>query len=336
MKRIILCLLLMLAFGNQAAYGYGQSQEGTEGNVQLQHDVECDSVLIEFGFSGDGCDTCNFYAAVMAKPYEGLADSSYLYSDTLNLDSIGNHVVRAGYFLHSSNDNAIDFYLPIDSWLHESPAVLTGIFTVDYVLLNSADSTPIEAAAVSFRDWTLTNLLRTATSNASGIARVSLNADSVAALAASPSWTFSTTWDSFSYTSDHTDTLFGVSATPGPATGVDNVTAYLDAGSGMVDAGGNMVPRRNVRFFLDIAGGEDAYYIDSWALIWQTYEGRPTAAGRFTFTVPANTKLSPAGSYYVLRYEAHDGRSRSRGVIYKFQLDTLPDPILIFDATPIY
>lgn len=123
---------------------------------------------------------------------------------------------------------------------------------------------------------------------------------------------------------------------PDSASTVDFVSAYLDAGSGIVDAGGNMVPRRNVRFFLDLEGGQRGYHTDTWALIWQSYEGRPTAAGRVTFRVPANTKITPSGSYYVLRFEARDGHSLSRGTIYSFQLDTLPDPIMIFDATPIY
>lgn len=331
MKRIILCLLLM--FGNQAIYG--QSQEGTEGNVQLQHDVECDSVLVEFGFSGDGCDTCNFYAAVMLKPYEGLADSSYLSSDTLSLDSIGTHIVRGGYFLHSSNDNVIDFYLPIGTWLHESPAVLTGVFTIDYVLLNAADSTPIEGAAVSFRDWTLTNLLRTATSNASGIARVSLNADSTAALAASPQWTFPTVWDSNTYSTDITDTLFGTSTAAAAAPSPAAVALVVDIGSGIIDGGtGFMIPRTGVTLFMNLIG-RTTLTDGSFAYIPQSYEGQPDANGRVIFYVPATTPLSPPGAYWSLTYEATDGYSRGRGHIRNFILDTLPDPINLLSTTRV-
>lgn len=123
---------------------------------------------------------------------------------------------------------------------------------------------------------------------------------------------------------------------PDSASSVDFVTAYFDAGSGIVDASGSMVPRRNVRFFLDLAGGQEGYHTDTWALIWRSYEARPTAVGRVTFRVPANTKITPSGSYYVLRFEARDGHSLSRGDIYSFRLDTLPDPIMIFNATAIY
>jgi len=311
-------------------YGYSQSQEGTEGVVTFTHSSECDSAQVLFGYP----DSTNWYDTVSLFPMGGATDSSYLYTHGLDLDSIGPHIVRVAYWEHDG-DNTVDGYV-VDLWLHEKAPVLDGLYTVDYVLLNSADSTPIYKASVNFRDWTLANSLRYTTSNASGIARVGLDADSVAVLATSPHWTFPTTWDSITYSSNHTDTLWGASTEPAAAGTVDYVAAYIDVGTGIVDLSGNMIPRTGIELQLQLVGQPYLHLTDhSWVIIPKLSIEYPNPVGRVTFYVPANTAMSPPGSHYVLTYIATDGYTRSVGQIRKFVLDTIPDPVKIIATTRV-
>lgn len=123
---------------------------------------------------------------------------------------------------------------------------------------------------------------------------------------------------------------------PGPTPGPDFVSAYIDVGTGFIDSTtGAMIPRTAARFILELVG-EGPMYTDDWALIVLSHSETPNSVGRVTFSIPANTIINPPGSYWKLRYEAFDGRSRSRGHIKSFIVDTIPDPLKILDATAVY
>lgn len=123
---------------------------------------------------------------------------------------------------------------------------------------------------------------------------------------------------------------------PGAAAGVDFVRAYIDIGEVHIDTlTGAPIPYKNVELFLDLIGNPIAISGD-WFLPPLTYKGKTNAAGRVSFDVPANTKMSPNGTYYSLRYEARGRRGRLRGHIGNFVIDTLPDPLQIINAMSVW
>ncbi len=213
-----------------------------------------------------------------------------------------------------------------------------GLYTVDFYLLNSADSSGIDGANVAFRDWPLTSTVGAPLifTDANGRARLVTDEDSVAVIVtgSGPFWTFPTTWDSVTYSADYTDTIFGTINVPA-ATAGDNVTAYLDVGTGKIDsASGGMVPLTNVEYQCILMGGR--YMVSgSWLIVPQTYVEYPSDSGRVIFTLPATTTMTPAGAYYELWYQAGQGRSMTRGKIRKFIVDTIPDPVDIMESTEV-
>ena len=105
----------------------------------------------------------------------------------------------------------------------------------------------------------------------------------------------------------------------------------------MVDTGtGAMIPRAGVKLYLMLMG--NPYAIDgSWVYIPKIYEAIPDSVGRAMFTgIPANTMLSPVGTYYELTYVVRDGSSLSAGQLFKFVVDTIPDPLNLINATRVW
>ncbi len=137
---------------------------------------------------------------------------------------------------------------------------------------------------------------------------------------------------SFTATAGGVDTIKGYTQATTAAIGADAVSVFIDVGTGIIDsATGLMTIRDRVELTITtilenfgVAGG--------WTILPKSETKRPDAAGRVTFTVPANSKINPPGSYYKLTYRAFDGRSISTGTLRTFWLDTLPDPIHI-DST---
>lgn len=126
---------------------------------------------------------------------------------------------------------------------------------------------------------------------------------------------------------------------PGAAAGVDFVRVFLDVGEVKIDTiAGTPTPYTKVEFFLDLIGNPISISGD-WFLLPISYPGKPNAAGRVTFDVPANSKMtSTDGTYYRLRWEARSRRGRGRvsGEYGSFFVDTLPDPLKIIEAINVW
>ena len=123
---------------------------------------------------------------------------------------------------------------------------------------------------------------------------------------------------------------------PGAAAGVDFVRAYIDIGEIHIDTlTGAPIPYKKIELFLDLIGNPIAISGD-WFLPPLTYKGKTDADGRVFFDVPANTKMTPPGTYYSLRYEGKGRRGRLRGHIGNFVIDTLPDPLQIINAIGVW
>ncbi len=123
---------------------------------------------------------------------------------------------------------------------------------------------------------------------------------------------------------------------PGAAAGVDFVRAYIDAGQTHIDTlTGAPIPLKNAKFFVDIVGNPIAISGD-WFIPPITYEGKTNAAGRVFFDIPATTKMTPDGIYYLLRYEVRVNRRTVKGVLGNFVVDSLPDPLKIIEAINVW
>lgn len=213
-----------------------------------------------------------------------------------------------------------------------------GDYTVDFYVFDTSggDTVPVNQALVSFRNWGLTAPIKTPTTDVNGLARIATNADSVAVRATAPLYTFPTDWDSVTYSADYTDSIYGYLDVPAAAAGVNWVAAYIDIGSGIIDsATGLMIPRTGLRWSLTLVG-EPTLNDGTWAYAPKVYQKQPDSDGRTIFYVPANTPLTPAGSYYILTYTAWDGSSLRTSEIRKFILDTIPDPVNILNTTKVW
>lgn len=143
--------------------------------------------------------------------------------------------------------------------------------------------------------------------------------------------------DTIIFTGQTTDSAMGWKmADPSAAAGVSYVTAYFDVGAAYIDSGtGLMATREQVDIYCELIGGK--YLMGTtWALLPQIPPKRPDTSGRVRFFLPANGEIMPAGSYYQLSWRARDGYSMYGDVLRKFIVDTLPDPINIWEATEVY
>lgn len=120
----------------------------------------------------------------------------------------------------------------------------------------------------------------------------------------------------------------------GPAPGVDFVTLYIDIGTGAVTSGGAMTPWTRIEARLNLIGEENLMYSTTWGIVPEVYIGTPSS-GRITFRVPANTKLTPTGSYYELSFKTYSRYSSYTRKYMNFIVDTLPDPLNILEATRV-
>lgn len=116
---------------------------------------------------------------------------------------------------------------------------------------------------------------------------------------------------------------------------MDYVTAYIRVGEGIFDsATGSMIARGRLELQVNLLGGK-TFRTTDWAIIPKQYKKKPDDSGLVRFFLPANTALSPAGSYYELSYKSQNFFSRSYGVIRRFTLDSLPDPQNIMETNEV-
>jgi len=216
-----------------------------------------------------------------------------------------------------------------------------GTYTVDVFVGDTLGgvTTSVSGVTVDFRNWALDYPPeRTVVSNENGIARIGTNSDSLAFLAVhNPFYVFPTSWDSITWSADYTDTILGYLNLPAAVAAPAYVVAYIDIMSSSVDsATGQAIPRDKIYTYLDlVAEGGTVLNDGSSAYVPKRERKRPNSDGRVNYVVPANSALTPVGSYYVLSFEAWDGQTLTKGILKRFTLDTLVDPINILDATEV-
>jgi len=117
------------------------------------------------------------------------------------------------------------------------------------------------------------------------------------------------------------------------STSVDYVTCYINMAYSQVSPGGVLSKITSGKAFLTLIGEPGIHFCDStWGFIPISYPAKADPNGRFTFYVPANTKLCPPGSYYELRFAGIPGSYFFGSSYTRFLVDTLPDPLNILDA----
>lgn len=213
----------------------------------------------------------------------------------------------------------------------------SGVYTVDIYAFDTlgGTTTAVEGATVDFRLWGLGYPShRTVYSGALGAGRIATNVGSLAVrVENNPFYIFPTDWDSLSWTTDYSDSIYGYLNMPAAATSPNYVRAYVDIGEGIIDsASGSMIPRTAIRLYLELVGSP-TLNDGSWMIVPRRQVKSPDANGRVNFIIPANTVLTPEGSHYILSFRAYDGTQQITGELKKFIVDTIPDPLLILDAT---
>lgn len=214
-----------------------------------------------------------------------------------------------------------------------------GVYTVDIFIGDTlgGTTTSVSGVTVDFRNWAIDYPAeRTVSSNENGIARIGTDSDSLAILAVhNPFYVFPTSWDSITWSADYTDTILGYLNLPAAVAAPAYVVAYIDImGSSVDSVTGQAIPRDKIYTYLDlVAEGGTVLSDGSQAYIPKRERKKPNSDGRVNYVVPANSALTPVGSYYVLSFEAWDGQTLTEGILKRFTLDTLVDPINILDAT---
>ena len=124
---------------------------------------------------------------------------------------------------------------------------------------------------------------------------------------------------------------------PAADTALAWVVAYIDIGTGIIDsATGQMIPETEAKLYSNLINNSNFIARTSdWAILPKEFKGTPDGNGRVNFRLPANTEIIPSGTYYELRWKAGRGGYARSGLIKRFYLDTLTDPIKILDATEV-
>lgn len=207
-----------------------------------------------------------------------------------------------------------------------------GIDTLAYYAYDSCNTVLLEGVDIFIHNinW---EPISSGTTGGTGLARFTLNDGNtyyIRAQRVNSGWTE----DTLVFAAGMTDSIFGcVIDEPAAAPDSFMVAAYIDVGSGMVDSTtGNMIPRTDIVLNLNLIG-ESSLNDGSWAIIPMEHGKSPNADGRVTYWIPATLTMNPPGSYYELSYRSRDGYSISSGIIRKFILDTIPDPINILNTT---
>lgn len=113
------------------------------------------------------------------------------------------------------------------------------------------------------------------------------------------------------------------------------VTLYVYLGTPGVDSSLSfIVPKTKAELICELIGPH-GMTADTVSLIPTEIRRRPDATGYVYFNVIANTKISPQGSYYNVYYRSRDGHTSAFGLLKKFVLDTVPDPINITATTEV-
>ena len=202
-------LLIIAMISHSDGAGYGHRREGLEGAVTYTHDVECDSIVAEYGYDGAGADASNYYAEVTLYPETGATDSTMLQGDALNLDSIGLHLVRFVIYEHATNDNVADAY-EFGVHLHEEAIIGSGTampwqFYLCFVDTSATPDDTLSNINAHLQNQTGTRLTGVLTSNSEGRAGPYYVVDSVETVINTPD---GYTFDANGSTVTANDTLY--------------------------------------------------------------------------------------------------------------------------------
>lgn len=103
---------LVLLCTSAKAGNFGRSIEDKDGFISFQHEVAMDSAHAIFGYP----DTTNWYDTTKLLPATTFSDDSTVVGATIDLDSIGVHIVRLIYFEKGAGDTSgVDF----GTWLND-------------------------------------------------------------------------------------------------------------------------------------------------------------------------------------------------------------------------
>ena len=302
----------------------GQTMGGTDSTYKTFGAPWADTVFYVIRDRDDGSliDSSMFDTAA------GVGFASFPYETLYTWDNTKNYSTKEYW------------YFPGDGWVGWNTDVIltfssspTPTYLVSWYIIDSANSVVVPGAKVVSKNWDLSATLASPTSDANGIALTSVDSDSIATIVTANKYIFPTKYDSIKFTTDTSDTIFGYLNVPAAAPGVHSVTIYLDVTSTIVDSTtGTPVARDRILFTLVphfVPGSTDGNYL----IAPKVQEKRPNSSGRVTFTVMANSPVTPDGSYYSLSWTAKDGRSSFRGSYPNIIVDTLVDPVNILDLT---
>ena len=302
-------------------------------------------------FLWTGADSTLYRALTLAG--DSTAIDSVLDSVLISDTAVSRLVYTYYFFGQGAEDPGVEIVPPmsprvsggaVDSNRTEQGGAGSGTYIIDYFLYDTTDAaalggpTPVPGWTVTAKPWNnlYGNPSNVAVTDENGMARFATDADSLAFVVPSGLYSFPTVYDSQTWVANDTFTLSGYLNVPAAAAGANYVTIYLDAVTGMVDSStGAVIARDRLQFFLSLVGEPGLQSDSDHVIVPKTKKKRPTSTGRVSFTVMANTGLTPAGSYYSLYYKALDGSSNFSGYTRKFVVDTLTDPINILDCEEV-
>lgn len=255
-------------------------------------------------------------------------------------DSAGFQGAAAGVTVQSVFDTVWgtgSTYKVVDSNRTEQGGAGTGAYRVDWYAMDTLGgaTTAVQGALLTVKNWSLNSVERTVITDANGDGVIQLDNDSIAGIFTSPLYNFPLAYDSIKYTTDTSDTIYGYLNVPAAAPGVSNIRVYLDVGTGKVDsAAGTALPKTRVEYRLSL-NGQPGMHDDSWMFIPEDQVKRPDTAGRVQFDVVASTSITTGEAWYELSFRSLSRYSQWSGVVFKFEVDTLTDPISIIDCEQV-
>jgi hypothetical protein len=314
-RKILILLMLLAASYAVADYRWSQDFE------------ECADFKLEMFFNGDSIDQiCDLDSGVTG------------FDTLLNLDSVGFGLFQLkAKYTYSNSGKEISVWADYDNSRggHDDISI-SRIYAID----TSGVWTGVSGTVVSIHT-SGGQYVQTRTTGSAGYVDFYLTqaGDYIARGSEPPGCPFDTTHftvdTGLSGTSN--DTIFAnCTSVPSPAAGVNYVTAYIDIGAGIVDTSGSMVTRDDLELRIMLDGPPDLRIGTSWQLVPRVYRATSNGSGQYMFRLPATTVMTPTGSAkYEMNFIGRSGQPISIGPIFKFVVDTIPDPLNLLEATRV-
>lgn len=320
----VAAFLITMAFLLSDVWGASYDLELKFNAVPLQYDTV---IFVTKPMSGSGPTTRDSVFA-----------TTFPFVDTLSLNSDTLYQVQVYYSFENINGlTYAEAYYLAPGTPPAASCIGSGSDTLIYYTVDTGNDVRVEAAQVSLYAIGGSAVSPKQLTDGNGYVLVALNSgDTILAIVYGPH-TYNWELDTVVFTGQTSDSAVGWKTTdPAAASTPSYVNVYFDVGAAYIDSTtGLMVTREKVDIYCELIGGK---YLTgtTWALLPQIPPKRPDTAGRVQFLLPANTKIMPAGSYYQLSWRARDGYNILGDVLRKFIIDTLPDPINIWEATEVH